>query len=74
MSAYEFILFAAGAAIAWLLMAYQARHEQKHADAVGSVCEGVDGAWCGKRCEAEESLCASCKRLKRAREIRGESR
>jgi len=71
MSAYEFILFAAGAACAWWLMAYQARAEGMHSDAVGSICEGVEGAdLCGVRIEQGERLCLSCARIARAKELK----
>ena len=74
MNPYEYLLFAAGCIAVWLLMAYQARHEGRHADAVGSVCEGVDGAWCGERCEAGAMHCEGCGRIVRAKAIKGESR
>ncbi len=60
-----FLVACAGAV--WALMLYASKHEQRHADAVGSVCDECY-AWCPQG----ERLCAKCSRLKRARELTGE--
>ena len=65
MSAYEFLVFAAGAAAVWLLCVWQSKHEQRHADAVGSVCDACMG-WCPQG----ERLCESCGRIARAKQIK----
>ena len=67
MSATAFIAICATACLVWVLMAWQSKHEQRHADAVGSSCDE-----CFKWCAQGERLCITCKRRKRAAEIKGE--
>ena len=66
MSYTEFIAFAAGAVVVWLLMAHTIKGEEQYRRERGSICEqcseGVvhDG---GK-------VCRNCRRANRARELK----
>jgi hypothetical protein len=65
MSIMEFIAFACGAIAAWLLMAYNVREEERHARKTGGICMECNGD-----CAYDEELCAACKRVERAKQMK----